>query len=386
MKKCDFFNIKIFFFFIINYSLYNCGCAFNTPIYKNNTCQLIYCSEDEFKEDICTIRNDITRIQWLNNIILFNEKKYRYCNFAVSSNGDLIAELSTEENNGIRIFYGLKQNGNFYFQNSNKTKVPTKNVVVENCPMRYESENIFITLNNTKEYLISISLYYGYTELYDLQYNIQSFIKTEDLFNYTIYSTKSQLIEIITNTSEKQYFHIFIGTDKNHRYFNYYLVLNKYSFYDNIINSNIIIKNERISNVFSSRVVSAYKTNNNELIIFYCNNNFKIAIYDSDLIQKFEEKISDKGNINGGTGVFFKCVYLKKNLGIFIYFKDFNDYGPYVKLESIEKIDDEYNMEEKFSIDLNNEGYRFQTEPLLSDCIKLNDNRFSFITSSYDKE
>ena len=42
-------------------------------------------------------------------------------------------------------------------------------------------------------------------------------------------------------------------------------------------------------------------------------------------------------------------------------------------------------MEEKFNISLNNIGYRFQTEPLLSDCTKINDNRFSLITSSYDK-
>ena len=156
--------------------------------------------------------------------------------------------------------------------------------------MRYETENIFITLNNTNEYLISISLYYGYTELYDLQYNIQSFIKTEDLLNYNIYSTKNQLIEINTNNNEKQYFHIFIGMDKNHMYTSFYLVLNKYSFYDNIINSNIITKNERINNVFSSRVVSAYKTDNNELIIFYYNNNYQMAIYDSDLNRKFKKK------------------------------------------------------------------------------------------------
>ena len=42
-------------------------------------------------------------------------------------------------------------------------------------------------------------------------------------------------------------------------------------------------------------------------------------------------------------------------------------------------------MEEKFNISLNNIGYRFQTEPLLSGCTKINDNRFPLITSSYDK-
>ena len=35
----------------------------------------------------------------------------------------MIAEFSQEEADGIRVFYGLKQNGDFYFKNEKNEKI-----------------------------------------------------------------------------------------------------------------------------------------------------------------------------------------------------------------------------------------------------------------------
>ena len=59
----------------------------------------------------------------------------------------MIADFSQEEADGIRVFYGLKQNGDFYFKNEKNEKISTKIMKMENCgndPIRYESDIIFI--------------------------------------------------------------------------------------------------------------------------------------------------------------------------------------------------------------------------------------------------
>ena len=301
------------FIFIKDLSLSNCECQVDSPILKNNSCQLIYCSKEEFENEICLIDNEIIKIQWLNNLILFNENNYRYCSFALNSQGDLIAELSTEEANGVRLFYGLKKDGTSFFKNSyTYTKIITNKDDNEH-PIRYESENIFISLNNTKEYLISTSIFLGNTELFDFEENIESFITTCNFTGYNIYSTKNQIIEL-NNNNRKEYLQIFIGREKtNEEYNNFFLVLNKYSFYSNVINDDegySIIQQETKENVFSSRAISGQKTDSNLIIIFYYNFNFNIAIYDIDLNLLKEITISTGGSINGENGAFIKCIYL----------------------------------------------------------------------------
>ena len=386
--KITHFNIFITFILIRNLSKSDNQCEYDSPIYKDSSCQLVYCTENQFLDGTCVIKNNIIKTQWMNNIIVFNDKKYRYCNFVINSKGDLIAEYSTEEKNGIRLFYVLKQNGNFYFKDSENTAIPTKKITVGDwgiTPARSDSENILISLNITddnNQYLISISYSTGSIELYDLDLNLQSFLSSEDFTGYNIYSKRSQLIELNINDNEKQYLHVFVGQIKNTNG-PYDIVLHKYSFYSNIISEPDgynIIKTAKIENVFKSRAVSAY-INSKQIIIFYCDNGFYISIYDFDLNEKKNQQISNVESIDGNIGVFFKCIHLKNDLGAFFYYKNKSDYGPYLKIENI---DSDYNIEEKFEISLITDN-NFQSEPLLCDCLKINDNRFSFITASNGK-
>jgi len=393
LKLLSFYIIKLFIFNNI-FSFSKCECDRDTPIIKNEECTLVYCTETEFNNNICKIDNKIVKTQWLNNLIIFDDNKYRYCNFAINSKGDMIAEYSTEEANGIRLFYGLKKNGNFYFKNSNNSEISTTNITVKDgntSPTRYEATNIFISLNNTDstdEYLISFSLYHGYTELFDFESNRHSFVKTEDMTGYVIHSTRNQLIEIKNNISKDiKYLHIFVGQKKNNlSYQNFYVVLYEYTFLSNTISyeNGYIISNELIiNNAYGSRIVSGYKTDCMIVLFFFTKEKkIKINIYDFDLNEKNTKEISSIKNINNNIGFFFKSIYLKNNLGAFIYFKDTNDYGPELKILDI---DDNYNITEKFNISLVTEN-RFISEPMVNDLIKINDNRFCFITSSYNKK
>ena len=48
-------------------------CPIDKPILKDGKCQLIYCTNLEFKNEICKILNPIVQTQWLNNFHIFSE-------------------------------------------------------------------------------------------------------------------------------------------------------------------------------------------------------------------------------------------------------------------------------------------------------------------------
>ena len=214
----------------------------------------------------------------LNNIIVFNSDKLRYGSFAINSNGDMIFECSVEEAKGTRVFYWLNKDGSYYFENQNGIKFPTKVITVKNnndntFPIRYESQIISILSSNNKEYIISISLYEGYVEYYDLKNNVVSFVYTIDFTNYDIHSYIGTLIEI-PNSNPKKYFHTFIGQHKSNReQKKFYLITQQYSFSSNGIslNSGYSVDGPKINIELAQRprIVSTYISNSGIVIVFF---------------------------------------------------------------------------------------------------------------------
>ena len=137
-------------------------------------------------ESILSLDNDFT------NIIYIGDKNFRYINFADYSNGDMIIETTSFPESTKRLFYGLKQNGEYLFIKDGKS---TPYYSMEGRKKKYESEIFIIKINkeeeeqeqenniyyNYKEYLISISFKEQDTELYDFENNKTIIIKTSDL-------------------------------------------------------------------------------------------------------------------------------------------------------------------------------------------------------------
>jgi hypothetical protein len=184
MIRLDKKYISIIFFFqtiiisLINKKFIKCDCPKDSPIEISGECKLQFCSESEFKNGICSIENEIVKTQWLNNFIIFDEYRYRFSNMAITKEEDFILETSSEDLNGVRLFFGLKKNGRYYFKNRNNEEIPTKKTIVlddnNKGALRYESNIFFIKIKNgtfeeDKEFLVSISLYHGFIELYDLE-------------------------------------------------------------------------------------------------------------------------------------------------------------------------------------------------------------------------
>jgi len=371
-----------------------CSCDKEYPIYKNGQCQSIYCTESDFKNNVCSIENDIIKEQWLNNFIVFNEYNYRFTNKVINDEGDFIL-ITSPMYSGIRLFYVLKKNGAFYFKNDDNQEISTKKIEVKDggVSISRDFSQVFLikiknnsNFNSNKQFLVSISSHNGYFELYDLENEnlLISKSPTQYFTEHIIGSKRDSIIELPNN----EYLYTFIGQNDNAEFL---LYLQKYSFYDIAINQENI--NEKLSretiekNIYYSFVLSSFRLDENTIVIFYYydfRRYMRIELLDESLNTK-SDKIVDRANVTDDQiGLFFKCIYFSNNIGIFAYYA--NDQYSYPKI-LIEKIE-LYNFTDLFHFDLNDiiiGEEQFNTQPLLNDLIKINDRRFSLISSSKDK-
>ena len=169
--------------------------------------RIIYCNS-------CKENNAISNTDCFNNIISFNDKTYRAGHHATNKDGDIIIEYSAEAS---RLFFGLKKNGVYYFGDNTPTKVIESINTDGGNDRRYESINLFISLesdiNKENQYLFSISSFVSITELYDLNTNNYVVKSSADFAGNEIFSYQFQLLEtIILIIKLFIFYYIFIQT------------------------------------------------------------------------------------------------------------------------------------------------------------------------------
>lgn len=335
----------------------------------------------------------------LNKITVFNEDHYRAGNFAINKNGDMIIEYSYANK---RLFYGLKQNGRFFFNDENNNLIDRKEITIINnqnsgINQRYESKIIFISLkediNNTKQYLFSTSTYITVSELYDLEHleTPHTIVKTtSDFLGTQIFSYQYSLLELPSST-EKEYILIYtISIDDNNA--GGEILFKKMKFNEYSFNNCEISEDKKIDNYYN-RLVSSFIMNDSLIVLFHIENaKFKIKIFNFDLLQLADIDIgveqdknryqSDTGK-GKGLGFYLKCIHLKENIGIFTYYiYDVYQY-PEIKVGKIESNgSNNYSFNQLFGKNFGSSYFPLQAEYLLNDIIKINDNRFCFISSS----
>ena len=174
---------------------------------KDNTCTS-QCSEIKLKSGDCILDNKIIKAQWLTNIIMLDQYLLKYFNYIIYPNGDIIFETSSFPCNSLRVFYGLKKNGRYYFRNEEDKETPlfilnTKNGV-EN---KYESSNNLLMTNNNKEFIISVGRLESNTEIYDFE-NKEIYSKeTSTIFGYQPYNKRGNLIKFNYNNNQNYFFY-----------------------------------------------------------------------------------------------------------------------------------------------------------------------------------
>ena len=392
--KLLYLNIIISFYIFLKIIIpSHCECELNKPFIKNGICQIKPCSKNELKQKICLINNSIIKTQWLNNIIIFNERKYRYGSFALNSEGDIFIEYS---NDNSRLFYGLKKNGKYYFKNDENKDIPIKNYTIINkdnlseIVKPYESKTIFISLKNetynTKEYFFGISADIGYTELFDLDNNNYSIMKTEQLLGFKIFSYSTIILNL--NNTGKEYICGFTRTLNNE---GDSIALIKFSFSENYLTGNEKSKDQTIKYNMNNRIVSGF-IKDERIFLFYLNSDKKyiVNIYDYLLNRRNNETlvIYDKeiGNINEGQGIFFKFIHLRDNITIFIYYTGLEEKHPQLKVGNLKYLlfSNKYYYYFEEIVNKIVDECEFQNDIKKNDLIKIHNKRFSYISSSIE--
>ena len=219
------------------------------------------------------------------HFIEFTSKHYRAGHFALNLNKDMVIEYSY---NNFRFFFGLKQNGKSYFKKNDK-EIYNKELEITESPYkdfhRYESKNIFISLENDTniQYLLSISTYH-LTELYNLDTNEYKIKKTNEYFDKRI---NTYIFPILTIGNKNEYYIIYLA--QNQTYFNCYITKFSFNNFD-FCASKQIKKNQIIKLNINHRSVSGFIMNDNivvfylEYIDYYDYNNYYINIYNINLV------------------------------------------------------------------------------------------------------
>ena len=388
------FILKIFLIFRSIKTTINL-CNRETPILLNNETCISFCSKDQFSSQECIIDNDIIKNQWLNNIITLGKEYSTYNNFAQYSNGDLVVLFQDDKGSNVRYFFGLKQNGRPFFNNSDNEETLfylIKGQDFNNLMLDREVSIIKTNLNN-EEYIINIQKDKDYVEVFDFSNNkIYKKISSE-LFGYPICNYRG----IPLNIKENNQTYFLLGSliyNVNNKKNNYFFILQKLIFdtKESIeIDSDCLKFNSTKIEAYGD-TISCFETKLKNIICFYTyfkniSNEFEkqyvIIAFDNNLIMK--NIIEEIPATDSEYQIFFKCIHYKDEAGAFIYYKtkeESEELYPTFFFKNISSSGFINSFPEISEIIIS--PYIFQYFTLLNDFIKLSENNFIF--SATDKE
>ena len=357
--------------------------------------EIIFCGD----QSSCFKIYDIINTECFNDrIILAN--KFRAGHFVTMKDGTLIIEYSNDGVNYLRLFYGLKKNGRYYFENESPFRhLNATNPVNDTLNGRYESKNIVLHFKDDtskqKEYIFSTSIWTTVTELHDLETGISKYWDTVSFWDIVeIFSYEINLFEL-KEGNEMHYFCAFTQHETNKIYLNgkyddysKTFSIRKFSITD--FNTYSILGKVDYGANYNSRMISCFLVPDwEDIVVFflkaadteYKNAHYYIAFYYYNLNFRNEIEKDWIEEPNSGVGVFFRGFYLNERWCAFMYFTE--RYGKYLKFE-IGQLDNGQNGRVfNYRIQKTFEGHYYAPHVNYNDFFKVDNNRLVFVTTKY---
>ena len=272
----------------------NGECPLDKPIFKNGKCSSIYCTNSEFKNEICILYNPIMNIQWLNNFYFFSGTSSSSVSIAddIITNQKIIlfAQNLNRENGYIeKYMYGFYMNGTGIFYNKNKNTFESFKKMDFTGNGKLIDKISYIEMNN-KGYLLTAPIE---NNLYIIDYTKNLITKNEiDIPAYT--TDKIILLEKDDKSNNQNYLSTYIYCkDKSNN--DCYLMMKKFIAEKKQLKQNLSMK-ANIKVHYNSQL-NCYKDENNYIRCIYnkyvddsCFNHV-LGIYDSEsfnLLKEFE--------------------------------------------------------------------------------------------------
>ena len=320
------------------------------------------------------------------HIIEFVEHGYRAGKFAVNSRGDLVIQYSR---NNHRLFFGLKKDGNYFFNNSEGDPVGTKEYHYEEGSVckRYESENMFVTNNaNGEEYLFTLGTSRSYAELHDLDKGTSKYKPTSEFLGAEMFSYRFPLLNI-TYSGKKEYLVAFLKQRYGDGKAQY--MVKKFSFSSfTLDDNNMQINNDLYEIEYNNRISSGFIMNS-WIVVFFLDwqRKYAIDIYNFNLEWQNKNNITTLDQLEYDfqcdncekPTVFAKSFCLRDNYAIFIYYLSLNTDSLKLKVLQITSVS---SCTEKLTQTFND--HYFQTETRVNEFVKMDDERLAFIAMPSD--
>ena len=294
----------------------------------------------------------------------------------------MIIETSSFPDSNKRIFYGLKENGRYYFKNDDNEEIPFFSLNADSeTEQKYESGNsIFIF--KEKEYFLSMGRFTSYTEIFDFENKKILGKKTSELIRYKSFNIKPILLN--TNKSRNQYILPLIADVDNVKsavFLKFEIVM------ENSIKLTMNNSKERVKKYTFGEITSCFVTEGNEIIIcFYgykksSTINYCFTSYNQSMTELATE-IYDISRVN--EEAYFFCIYFREEAGAFIYYKYLNDQSnflyPFIFFKKYNKQNNTFEdyFSENNSIFL--DKYVFDYYYTINDFLKISDTKLGFFS------
>ena len=342
---------------------------------------------------------DLTNSACFNAPIIFNDSNWRAGHAATNKNNVTIVEFSLDnEDSKSRIFYGLKQNGRYYFKDGFK-KIDTMSCdgCSTNYRGRFESRNLFVSLynNSAKQYLFSMSSYKSLTELINIDAGDNFDYHAWDTLTFfglsrPIFSLEFSLIEIgdtnyyiaafIESAGEKP------DSEGKLKEFSNTTTILKFKL-TNYASSNyrVITNNQTISNTYNGRCVSAFRFDQKDRIVLLFveptgekTGKYIARFYDDSLTEKGDHSIYD--TVQGlwvGFGIFVKGISIRNNYAALAFYHNGGSDTSLVFKFVGYKDDTNFNYKHDYNFD----SYHFNQDVDANGLYKLDDDRVALLAT-----
>ena len=367
-------------------------CNKTHPILKNNECGSIYCSQQDYNSLICIVNNSIAKIQWLTNIIPISNLKFRYIHPFLTKNKDLIIQTTSVLGTAERRYYGLTNEGRYYFTNSKGEETPYYSIEAEGSNedlSKYEGTATSVQFENEdNDYFLSIGNRDSYTEIIDYKRNtITRKLSKQFYYMYIITDITSifPLMKVSTDDDQKKYY--FISFLTYNLVSSYFFMCKIYYFnstditngYERVVNTYYPSAKRIISNCFQSPTTFY-------IFCFFQNNNlyFTIIVIEPKLELPYQliQNIDSGEDATENEYIFFKGIYLINNAGFYLYYKSISS-NPTIAIKEWDGNSEikDYNFE-TFTLD----KFNFNANAIYNDLINIKSNQICFSTISPNKE
>ena len=361
-----------------------CECDKSQPILKNNICVSTYCTEEQFKSGECVINEEITKTQWLTNIIKF-EKTNGYISLTFEDKSQQNLLFLTISSNNKDQKYLVMDSLNFEYNILNLTD-NNEIITPQLYPLILSQKNYFILIGIENSNIIVI----------DETREIEDYLTLNSSYflNYTNKVIKG--IESLCFFYNEEHFIYATITQKSDDLTDYYL-----TFFDHIIENKLNMNNDFYFKLNYIKDIDLTKGNfvscsiidetDGHVTCFYLSsdNSYTITVVqntNTDFIIQSKNIIGSPSNLNENNLYFLKVISIDDYKVIYSYFSGDEDNIPTFLIREISTSDFSLsNLYSDFpSIYLYD--YEFNNNIKYNDLAIVGTKQFFFISTNDNKD